>query len=354
MSASPQHTADPEDRRGAFTLIELLVVVAIIAILISVLLPSLSKARAQARSTVCASRISQLAKSLSLYTDDNDETPPFMGRGWEDAEDSWQDPVVWPLGSGITVRQWKYFEDWLMPNMPSYWATDPEFWPEDAHIRNGRLFPYTRFEDLYRCPEFERVKDPLKVQEVFNYTRTLLGRKWYHRNDPEGSEGSIWFWDNWAGAAGPIVKISQVYAPAKLHLFADERWNRHCGIVPEEQPVRAGEGWMADRIAGQWMVMDCMLGLVGNELGHYHGSKMHSEIAAGGPFFEQVPHIERASAVYYDGHVELMLDPLPDRNVPMEWGLGAVQLIAVFYDWTLGHVFAQRGPTNVGIVLPPL
>ncbi len=61
--------ADTRGKRG-FTLIELLVVVAIIALLIAILLPSLSKARKQARTSVCASRISQLAKSLFLYAED--------------------------------------------------------------------------------------------------------------------------------------------------------------------------------------------------------------------------------------------------------------------------------------------
>ncbi|MCG3126988.1 MAG: hypothetical protein CHACPFDD_01844 [Phycisphaerae bacterium] len=58
------------DRR-AFTLIELLVVVAIIAVLISILLPSLSAAREQAKESVCKSGMRQLGIAFVSYSADN-------------------------------------------------------------------------------------------------------------------------------------------------------------------------------------------------------------------------------------------------------------------------------------------
>jgi prepilin-type N-terminal cleavage/methylation domain-containing protein len=64
------HKADSKHIRrriGAFTLIEVLVVVAIIALLVAILIPSLSRAREQARKTVCASNMHQTLLALINY-----------------------------------------------------------------------------------------------------------------------------------------------------------------------------------------------------------------------------------------------------------------------------------------------
>lgn len=64
-------------RRAGFTLIELLVVVAIIAVLISILLPALSSARERAKSVVCQSNIKQIVMACLYYGGDANEYLPM-------------------------------------------------------------------------------------------------------------------------------------------------------------------------------------------------------------------------------------------------------------------------------------
>lgn len=85
--------------RPAFTLIELLVVVAIIALLIAILLPSFSKARASAKYSVCMSNLSQIGAAVHVYAGQNADaiprgpaTPlPFHPQNW----DEWASNQVW-------------------------------------------------------------------------------------------------------------------------------------------------------------------------------------------------------------------------------------------------------------------
>ena len=72
MPASPT----PALARRAFTLVELLVVIGIIALLISILLPSLNRARESAKLVACLSNMRQISTTTGLYLNDNKQTLP--------------------------------------------------------------------------------------------------------------------------------------------------------------------------------------------------------------------------------------------------------------------------------------
>jgi prepilin-type N-terminal cleavage/methylation domain-containing protein len=319
---------------SGFTLIELLVVVAIIALLISILLPSLGRARAQARATQCASRISQMAKSLLLYSEDFKEAPPFMGRGWEDHDEVLNSTEEWPKHSGITVRQWGMWENWIMPDMPEYWATEQSTWPAKAQLRNGSLYQYARFDTVYRCPEFERTAPGIKSQNVFNYCRSVVARKWFLPDEPEAQSGSDYSTGSMFGAPGPIVPMSSIYAPSDAWLLIEEQWNYHVGApIDQFAPPAHTIG------TGGWMAADCMFFPLGSELGQYHGTQVKPPAPpyAGGV---AVPAVQRGMIAYYDGHATLELDILPGRNVN---SLDALTQYPYILDWMLGRIFSVRG-----------
>jgi prepilin-type N-terminal cleavage/methylation domain-containing protein/prepilin-type processing-associated H-X9-DG protein len=105
-----------------FTLIELLVVVAIIAILLAILLPSMSMARETARKVSCASNLQQISKALQMYADDYNDLYPSacIDPTWDIDRD---DPT-----------------NTLNPKMG--WMR--------------RLFGYLKDRNIYKCPSFLR------------------------------------------------------------------------------------------------------------------------------------------------------------------------------------------------------
>jgi prepilin-type N-terminal cleavage/methylation domain-containing protein/prepilin-type processing-associated H-X9-DG protein len=68
----------PRSVRG-FTLVELLVVIAIIALLLSILMPSLAKARNLSKAAVCLSNLKNIGMSLSMYHTQNNYYPTAYG-----------------------------------------------------------------------------------------------------------------------------------------------------------------------------------------------------------------------------------------------------------------------------------
>ncbi|MDA1273432.1 MAG: prepilin-type N-terminal cleavage/methylation domain-containing protein [Verrucomicrobia bacterium] len=95
-------------KHRGFTLVELLVVLAVIAILASLLLPALTRARSAADSTACRSNLRQLTIAIRLYTDDTGVFPMsspavngVVNHYWFDRLSSYASG--WPDSSGSTV-----------------------------------------------------------------------------------------------------------------------------------------------------------------------------------------------------------------------------------------------------------
>lgn len=79
-------TMDVMKKNKGFTLIELLVVISIIAILMSILMPSLGKARAQAKALICGTRYKDISSAINMYVNDNDgDIPPSFAMNQEEA-----------------------------------------------------------------------------------------------------------------------------------------------------------------------------------------------------------------------------------------------------------------------------
>jgi len=120
-------------QKKAFTLIELLVVVSIIALLVSILLPALAKAREQAKRSVCKSNVKQLVTATVMYASANDD--------WLMPHPSWHIDAH----SAYNVKTWS--------DLPSWWYGYPEYADQPYSKRPGGLFDqYAGNQNILGCP----------------------------------------------------------------------------------------------------------------------------------------------------------------------------------------------------------
>ena len=101
-------------KRNPFTLIELLVVIAIIAILASMLLPALSKARAKARSITCTNQLKQIGLAAIMYANDNEDFVPMISVN-DLTYPIWFALKPYLSGDSLTPYTYENYKFWICP-----------------------------------------------------------------------------------------------------------------------------------------------------------------------------------------------------------------------------------------------
>jgi len=164
-------------QKQGFTLVELLVVIAIIALLMGILMPSLSRARDQAKTILCRSNLKNLTLGWTMFVDDNDGDIVEGETGW-------------------------------VPKTPS----GPDFVNrEKQDIKNGDLWPYINDVGVYHCPSDKAIKgyvnETNRVMPVFRSYAIPGGMNGRHSNYFPGVE---------------IKKFMNIKAPATKYVFVEE------------------------------------------------------------------------------------------------------------------------------------
>jgi prepilin-type N-terminal cleavage/methylation domain-containing protein len=89
-------------RKSGFTLIELLVVIAVVALLMGILMPVLSKARKQAKTVICQSNLHQWGLTFLMYTTDNSD---YFTKSWaESGQETWVNVMLTYYGKEPKIR----------------------------------------------------------------------------------------------------------------------------------------------------------------------------------------------------------------------------------------------------------
>lgn len=151
----------------SFTLIELLVVVAIIALLISILIPALSKARENGRRAVCMSNLHHIALAFQQYFHDNDDHPPLAAMLPDDPDEANQPDYHPPIMQFLKpyTRADELFR--CPSDLPGVGEREPEYQGESYYDTYGTSYEYVPIAKLYDAADDFGIKIKLSVGDSF-------------------------------------------------------------------------------------------------------------------------------------------------------------------------------------------
>ena len=194
-----------------FTLIELLVVVAVIALLISILLPALGRAREQGRQAVCLANQKTLALAFVQYAAENRDgivsawTQRKSNGGDPGRDESWVDWPLWENGKYLTGTELQNQRD---------------VEPHKRAIRAGRLYPYARIEKVYHCPSDRRDRLGQEAGGEIAYVTYSMPNCMNGDDERQGRYGLDW--EKQIGGTRASRSIAEIPSPGSKYAFVEE------------------------------------------------------------------------------------------------------------------------------------
>lgn len=201
-------------RKHGFTLIELLVVVSIIGLLVGILLPSLGRARTQARRVTCATQLHQVGLAMIAYMQDSRDRMPHVSYM----------PSISPAPTDLDKPP-IYFADVLARHLKG--QRDALHCPEDKPGATDRAAPNTgrSYFQTERSSYGYRVRlaglTPSEFSAATGGPRHHHGEEARDRNKKIPSN-TIWFandYNNFHGKAGTIGSRRYVYIDGHVSDF---------------------------------------------------------------------------------------------------------------------------------------